>query len=199
VKAGERDEFLRAAWRVLVAEGFEAGVFVFVDECGTHTSLAPLYGYSPRGKRVHLEVPRNRGKNTTLLASMSIEGMGECLAVEGATTKVIFETYVERILAPSLRAGQVVVMDNLSAHKGDRVKELIEARGCELLYLPPYSPDLNPIEEAFSKIKALLRKAAARTRAALIDALGEAISAISSADAHGFFEHCGYHRPVQLL
>jgi DDE superfamily endonuclease len=137
VKAGERDEFLRAAWGVLVAGEFDLGDFVFVDECGTHTSLAPIHGYSPRGERVYLETPRNRGKNTTLLASMSIEGMGECLAVEGATTKVIFETYVERVLAPNLRAGQVVVMDNLSAHKGEKVKELIEARGCEVLYLPP--------------------------------------------------------------
>lgn len=199
MKAKERDEFLRAAWRVLVAEEFEARDFVFVDECGTHTSLAPLYGYSPRGERVHLEVPRNRGPNTTLLASMSIEGMGECLAVEGATTKVLFETYVERVLAPGLRAGQIVVMNNLSAHKGEKVGELIEARGCELLYLPAYSPDYNPIEEAFSKLKALLRKTAARSREALIEALGTAISAISSADALGFFEHCGYRRSVQLL
>jgi hypothetical protein len=101
-----------------VAERVDARDIVFVDECGTHTSLAPVYGYSPRGERVHLEIPRNRGKNTTLLASMSVGGMGECLAVEGATTKVLFETYVERVLAPNLRAGQVVVMDNLSAHKG---------------------------------------------------------------------------------
>jgi hypothetical protein len=123
VKAGERDEFLRAAaWRVMVAEGIDARDFVFVDECGAHTSLAPVYEYSPRGERVHLEVPRNRGPNTTLLASMSVEGMGECLAVEGATTKVLFEAYVERVLAPSLRRGQLVVMDNLSAHKkGERV------------------------------------------------------------------------------
>ena len=199
MKAGERDEFLRAAWRVLVAGEFDLGNFVFVDECGTHTSLAPIHGYSPRGERAYLETPRNRGKNTTLLASMSIEGMGECLAVEGATTKVIFETYVERILAPGLRAGQLVVMDNLSAHKGEKVRELIEARGCEVLYLPPYSPDLNPIEEAFSKMKALLRRAQARTREALIEALGVAISTVSPADALGFFEHCGYRRRVQLL
>ncbi len=199
MKAGERDEFLRAAWRVMVAEGIEARNFVFVDECGTHTSLAPVYGYSPRGERVYLEVPRNRGPNTTLLASMSIEGMGECLAVEGATTRAIFETYIERVLARSLRVGQVVVMDNLSAHKGERVRELIEGKGCKLLYLPPYSPDLNPIEEAFSKIKGLLRKATARTREALMEALGVAISAVSSADAVGFFEHCGYRRSVQPL
>jgi transposase len=183
----------------MVAGEFEARDFVFVDECGSHTSLSPIYGYSPRGERLVLEVPRNRGKNTTLLASLTTEGMGECLAVEGATTQVLFEAYVERALAPSLRAGQVVVMDNLSAHKGQRVRELIEEQGCELLYLPPYSPDLNPIEEAFAKIKALLRRAAARTRETLIEALGAAISAVTSEDALRFFEHCGYRRSVQLL
>jgi transposase len=190
---------LRVAWRVLVAGKLDARELVFVDEMGTHTSLAPLYGYSPRGERVYLEVPRNRGKNTTLIASMSTGGMGECLAVEGAITKILFEAYVERILTPSLRIGQTVVMDNLSAHKGEKVRELIEARGCKLIYLPPYSPDYNPIEEAFSKIKGLLRKAAARTREALIEALGAAISAVSSTDARDFFEHCGYRYPVQLL
>ena len=107
-------------------------------------------------------MPRNRGKNTTLLASMMLEGMGPCLAVVGSTTREVFEAYVKRVLLPALKPGQVVVMDNLSAHKGSQVRELIEARGCELLFLPPYSPDLNPIEEAFSKMKALLRRAGAR-------------------------------------
>ncbi len=190
---------MRVAWRVLVAGKLDARELVFVDEMGTQTSLAPLYGYSPRGERVYLEVPRNRGKNTTLIASMSTGGMGECLAVEGAITKVLFEAYVERVFTPSLRIGHVVVMDNLSAHKGEKVRKLIEARGCKLIYLPPYSPDYNPIEEAFSKIKGLLRKAAARTREALIEALGAAISALSSTDALSFFEHCGYRYPVQLL
>ncbi len=190
---------MRAAWKVLVAGKLDARELVFVDEMGTHTSLTPLYGYSPRGERVYLEVPRNRGENTTLIANMSTGGMGECLAVEGAITKVLFEAYVERVLTPSLRIGQVVVMDNLSAHKGEKVRKLIEARGCELLYLPPYSPDYNPIEEAFSKIKGLLRKVATRTREALIEALGAAISAVSSTDALSFFEHCGYRYPVQPL
>ena len=192
MKAGERDDFLGAAWRVMVAERVDARDLVFVDECGTHTSLVPVYGYSPRGERVHLEVPRNHGKNTTLLASMSVEGMGDCLAVEGTTTKVLFEAYVERVLAPSLRAGQVVVMDNLSAHKGERVRESIEARDCKLLYLPAYSPDLNPIEEAFAKVKSRLRTAAARSREALVETIGAALDAISAQDAHGFFGHCGY-------
>ena len=144
-------------------------------------------------------MPRNRGKNTTLLASMSVQGMGSSLAVEEATTAAVFETYVERVLAPTLRKGQVVVMDNLSAHKGEKVRELIEGRGCELLYLPPYSPDFNPIEEAFSKIKGLMRKAQARSREALLEALGAAILALSAQEARGFFEHCGYRAMVQLF
>ena len=158
-----------------------------------------LYGYSPCGERVHLEVPRNRGKNTTLLASMSLEGMGECLAVEGATTKVVFEAYVGRVLAPTLRTGQLVVMDNLAVHKSEKIGKLIEGQGCKLLYLPPYSLDYNPIEEAFAKIKSLLRKAAARSKKALIDALGAALSSVSPTDARDFFEHAGYRTVGQLL
>ena len=111
----------------------------------------------------------------------------------------MFEAYVEWVLAPSLRPGQVVVMDNLAAHKSEEVRELIEARDCEVLFLPPYSPDYNPIEEAFSKIKGLLRKVQARTREALIEALGAAISAVTAEDAAGFFAHCGYRRVGQLL
>ncbi len=171
---------------------------IFVDECGTHTSLAPIYGYAPRGERLSVSVPRNRGKNTTLLSSMSLEGMGPSLAVEGTTTARVFETYVEKVLLPSLRAGQIIVMDKLSAHKPRRVRQLIEERGCELIYLPPYSPDLNPIEEAFSKIKNLLRKVAARSKEALEEAMDWALSAVSSEDARGYFEHAGY-RPTGHL
>src|SRR3712207_2597517 len=125
----------------MVAATVEAERLVFVDECGTHTSLAPLYGYAPRGERLRLSVPRKRGKNTTLLSSMTIEGMGASLTVEGATTARVFETYVEKVLVPSLEPGRIVVMDNLGAHRPKRVRELIEARDCELLYLPSYSPD----------------------------------------------------------
>jgi transposase len=197
VGALERDEFLRAAWRVMVAQSLEARRLVFVDEMGTNISLSSLYAWAPKGERAHCSVPRNRGPNTTVLSSMSLEGMGSTLAVEGATTSAVFEAYVEEVLAPTLRSGQVVVMDNLSAHKGERIKELIEERGCELVYLPPYSPDFNPIEEAFSKIKGLLRKVEARTREALLEAIGVAISAVTAKDAHGFFEHCGYRAAVQ--
>jgi transposase len=119
--------------------------------------------------------------------------------VEGATTARVFEAYVEKVLAPSLRPGQVVVMDNLGAHRPKRVRELIEERRCELLYLPSYSPDLNPIEEAFAKIKYLLRETCARSRGALVEAIGAALSAISTQDALGYFEHAGYHLAGHLL
>jgi transposase len=130
---------------------------------------------------------------------MSLEGMGPTLAVEGSTTAGVFEAYLERVLLPELDEGQVLVMDNLPAHKPDRVRELIEGRGCELVYLPGYSPDYNPIEEAFSKIKEILGRAAARTREALVDGLGLALSAVSREDARGFFEHAGYRLTGQLL
>jgi transposase len=155
--------------------------------------MTRLYARAPKGVRAYGSVPRNRGKNTTLIASMTLEGaMGEAMAVEGSTKAFVFEAYVEYFLAPTLKVGQIVVMDNLGAHKTDKVKELIEERGCKLWFLPAYSPDLNPIEEAFSKVKAHLRKSAARTREALLEAMGEALSSITPRDAAGWFAHCGY-------
>jgi len=121
------------------------------------------------------------------------------MAVEGATTSGVFETYVQRVLAPALMPGEVVVMDKLGAHRPRRVRELIEASGCELVYLPSYSPDLNPIEEAFAKVKHILRKIGARTKEALIEAMGRALAAVSSEDVRGFFAHCGYRTPAQQL
>jgi hypothetical protein len=154
VGASERDEFLRTAWRALVAGEIDAERLVFVDEMGANISLAPVYAWSRRGERAFASVPRNWGKNITLLASMSLEGMGECLAVEGSTTTAVFEAYLEGVLVPSLRPGQVVVMDNLSAHKGSRVRELIAGKGCELIYLPPYSPDFKWDEKAEIMLRA---------------------------------------------
>ena len=197
--ATERNEFERATWRVMVGAVVEPERLIFVDECGTHTSLAPIYGYAPKGERLYLPVPRTRGKNTTVLTSMSMEGMGPSLAVEGATTARVFETYIEKVLVPSLRAGQIVVMDNLGAHRPKRIRELIEQQGCELVYLPAYSPDYNPIEEAFAKIKNLLRNAAARSKEALLEAIAAALSAVTAEDARGFFEHAGYRPIGQLL
>ena len=170
---------------------------VFVDECGTHTSMTRRYARAPKGERAYGSVPRNCGKNTTLIASMTIGGMGEAMAVEGSTTGEVFETYVEHFLAPTLEEGQVVIWDNLGAHKGAKVRELIEAKGAEVLFLPAYSPDFNPIEEAFSKIKTLLKKAAARTREALVKAMGEALFVVTSQDDRGWFTHCGYKIEAQ--
>jgi transposase len=125
--------------------------------------------------------------------------MGESMCVEGATDAQAFEVYIEHFLAPTLSEGQIVVMDNLGAHRPKRIRELIEERGCELVYLPPYSPDLNPIEEALSKIKHLLRKSGARTKEALIEAMGRTLAAVSARDVRGFFVNCGYRAPAQQL
>jgi transposase len=173
---------------------------VFVDESGLHTSMMRLRARAPKGQRAYGKVSRNRGKNQTLIASITLKGgMGQAMTIEGSTNKEVFETYVEHFLAPELQKGQVVVMDNLGAHRPDRVKELIEERGAELVYLPPYSPDLNPIEEAFSKIKNIVRKFGARAREALVEAIAEALSAVTSQDAAGWFAHAGYWPQDQYL
>lgn len=197
--ARERDEFLRATWRFLFAKRVDSERLVFVDEMGANISLSPLYAWSRRGQRSYGKAPRNWGKNVTLLASLTAGGLGPCLAVEGPTTREVFEAYIERVLAPTLKPGQIVVLDNLSAHKGGRVREILEDAGCELAYLPPYSPDFNPIEQAFAKVKGLLRRAEARTREALIEAIGSALDAVTDRDARGFFGHCGYRAAAQLL
>jgi transposase len=170
----------------------DARRLVVVDECGSHIALTPLYALAPKGQRAHGSVPRNRGKNTTLLASLSLDGVGASMLIEGAVKARAFEAYVEQLLAPSLSAGHIVVLDNLSVHKGVRVRELIEARGCELLFLPAYSPDFSPIEETFSKLKAFLRRVGARTHEALQEAIGQALQTVTAHDALGWFTHCGY-------
>jgi hypothetical protein len=151
----------------MVAERVEPNRLLFVDEMGTNTSLSPVYGLGqPKGQRAYWFVPRDRGSKITVLSSMSAGGMGRSLAVEGSTTSVVFEAYVEQVPDPTLRRGQVVVMDNLSAHKGERIEEMIERRGCQLVYLPACSPDFNPIEDLTERLKRLVRKAEARTREA---------------------------------
>ncbi len=165
---------------------------MILDECGSNTNLAPRYARAPKGERAYVRVPRNTLENTTLIAAMTVSGLGAAMTLRGATDRAAFEVYVERVLAPTLTAGQVVVMDNLSAHKGERVRQLIEDRGCQLWFLPSYSPDLSPIEEAFSKLKALLRKAQARSRESLQAAIAQALDAITPSDARAFLKHCGY-------
>jgi transposase len=197
--AQERDEGLRGLWHWL-ASRFDARRLMFVDESGFHTSMTRLDARAPKGERAYGKVPRNRVKNTTLIASITLEGaMGEAVAIEGATDAEAFEAYVERFLAPTLEEGQVVVLDNLGAHRTERVRGLVEGRGADVQFLPSYSPDLNRIEEAFSKIKHIVRKAGARPRQALLEAIGRALSAVTPEDAAGWFAHAGYEPHDQPL
>ena len=163
-----------------------------MDETGSHLGLVRLYARAPRGERARGRAPRNRGRTRTTVAAVTLRGMGPGLVVEGGISTAGFEAYVQHLLAPTLRPGDIVVMDNLQQHRGDRTRALIEARGAELWLLPAYSPDLNPIEEAFSKVKAILRTAAARTHGDLLAAIWAALRAITPADAAGYFSHCGY-------
>jgi transposase len=173
--------------------------FVFVDECSTNISLSPIFARAPRGERAFGKAPRNWGKNVSLVCAIDAGGVKPSMSVEGAVDARAFEAYVEYFLVPKLARGQIVVMDNLSVHKSKRVERLIEGAGCELVFLPPYSPDFNPIEEAFSKAKSILRKAGARTREALVEATGWALDAITPEDIRGFYSDCGYRLPVQSL
>jgi transposase len=183
-----------------LASRFDAKRLVFVDESGFHTSMRRLRARAPKGKRAYGEVPRNRGKNTMLVAANTLQGaMGASMSVEGATDSEAFEAYVERFLAPSLREGQVMVLDGLGAHRTQKVRELIEGRGADLVFLPSYSPDMNPIEEAFSKIKHLVRKVSARVREELLEAIARALAAVTPEDAAGWFAHAGYWPQDQPL
>ncbi len=158
--------------------------------------MTPLYAYAPRGMRAYGKVPRNYGATMTVIASMSLSGMGPAFLLDGAADSAAFAIYVEQILAPSLRPGQIVILDNLSIHLGPRVRQAIEARSCRLLFLPAYSPDFSPIEEAFSKLKTHLRRIEARSREALREAIAQALDLITTQDALGWFTHCGYPPPV---
>jgi transposase len=194
--ATERNEQARAAYRKRVATR-AADSFVIVDECGSTINLTPRYARAPQGLRAYGSIPRNTKKNTTLIASMTTAGMGPALLLDGATDTAACEAYVDHVLLPALSPGKVVIMDNLSAHKSPRRRTLVEARGCELWFLPAYSPDVSPIEEAVSKRTTVLRRAAARTRQALHAAIARALDQITALDAHRYFTHCGYQRTVQ--
>ncbi len=163
-----------------------------MDESSTNIAFTPRYARAPRGERAYGKAPRNWGKNVTLISSITLEGMGPSMSIQGSSDTESFGLYIRNILAPRLKAGQIVIMDNLSVHKSAWVREAIEERGCQLWFLPPYSPDYNPIEQAFSKVKNLLRKAKARTLQALFEATHHALYAVSAEDALGYFEHCGY-------
>jgi transposase len=158
--------------------------------------LTRLYGWAPHDQRATGAVPRNYGKNTTLVAALTPDGLHTPWLIEGAMNTETFAWYIAEQLGPTLRPGQVVVLDNLSVHKAASIRQAIEARGCALLFLPPYSPDCTPIEQAFSKIKAILRGLGARTKEALWDAMRVAVEAITPTDAAAWFAHAGYALPA---
>jgi transposase len=175
-----------------IVRNIDARRLVFVDESGANITLARRYGWAPKGTRSRGSVPRNYGTNLTLFASLSLSGISSAMLLDGAADGLSFQLYVERFLVPTLVPRQLVIMDNLSIHKQAPMRRAIEAAGCRVLFLPSYSPDMTPIEQAFSKIKAILRRAGARTREALEAAITEAIDLVTTEDATGFFRHCGY-------
>ncbi len=170
----------------------EGAQLIFVDETGSHIDMARPYAWAPRGHRAHAAKPRNRGRAVTLLGALGREGLVATMSVEGGTDGEVFRSYVEQVLAPQLQPGNVVIMDNLKAHKVAGIREAIAAAQATLLYLPPYSPELSPSELCWSKVKTALRTRAARTREALELAWAEVLASITPSDARHWFAHCGY-------
>jgi transposase len=189
--ASERNNYKRG-WFRRRARSLSHRRFLFVDESAVNTAMTRRYGRAPRGERVHDSAPRNYGTHTSVIGALGLRGLVAMLAVEGAVDTLCFDAYVEQVLGPRLRRGDVVVLDNLGAHKASRIEEVAEARGAQVLWLPPYSPDLSPIEQCWSKIKSYLRGAKARTDEALDEALAQAIKLVTKADIRGWFKHCGY-------
>ena len=165
---------------------------VFIDETGASTKMARLRGRAPKGQRCRAPVPHGHWKTTTFTGALRLSGMTAPMVLDGPMNGAAFLAYVEQVLVPTLRPGDIVIMDNLPAHKPSAVRAAIEAAGAELTFLPPYSPDFNPIENAFSKLKAILRKAAARTIDDLWRVIGEAIDAFTPSECQNYFAACGY-------
>ena len=186
-----RVQALRAAWRQ-ACPPLDPQRLVFIDESGLNLALTRLYGRAPRGQRVIGSIPQNYGERLTVLAALDRRGIRAALAVDGPTDGPVFLTFLQRVLCPRLRPGEVVVLDNLRAHSVPGVAEALAQVGARVRYLPPYSPDYNPIEFAWSKVKWLLRARAARTRTSLQRALGTALQTITPQNARAWFRHCGY-------
>jgi transposase len=165
---------------------------IFIDETWAKTNMTRLRGRAPRGERLVDKAPHGHWMTTTLIGALGIDGVRCCTVVDGPVNADVFTAFVGQVLCPELKPADIVVMDNLSSHKGIEVRRLIESRGAELLYLPPYSPDLSPIEPAFSKIKQRLRALACRTREALWSSMQSVLDTVTARDAAGFFTHCGY-------
>lgn len=172
--------------------GLDPAKLVFLDETGTSTKMARLRGRSPRAERCQSSVPHGHWKTTTLVAGLRLDGIAAPGVIDGAMDGELFTLYAEHLLAPTLNEGDIVILDNLPAHKVTRAREVIEAAGATMLFLPPYSPDFNPIEQAFAKIKALLRKAATRTAEALEAAIATALEAFTPNECANSFANSGY-------
>ena len=181
----------REQW-VEAQPAMDARHLVFIDESAAKTNMTRLRGRSKGANRCFAFAPHGHWATTTMISSVRLDGSTECLAIQGGTTKEVFRHYVRYILCPALNVGDVVILDNLSAHKDSRVKELIESRGATILFLPAYSPDFNPIEKMWSKVKEKLRALAPRTYETLIEAIGVALRTVTPQDAKGWFESCGY-------
>src|SRR5215210_2374273 len=193
--AGAAASGLAAQKKSLIAAERNQADLIFVDETSTHTALTRRRARAPRGERAVGRVPRNHGPNVTLLAALTPTGIGPALTIAGAVDGAAFALYAEQVLAPTLRPGQIVVLDNLSAHKSADARTAVEAVGARLLFLPAYSPDFNPIELAFAKVKEHLRAAAERTSDGLVVATATAIDSVTATDARAFYAHCGF--PLQ--
>jgi transposase len=191
VRAQERSEAKRAEWRERI-RGVDPSRFVSLDEVGSHLGMTRRYSRAPRGQRAYGTAPGSRGKNRTLITALTLEGIGPGLLLDEAIDRDAFDAYIIHRLAPTLKPGQIVVVDNLKVHYSDRAREAIEARGAQLWYLPPYSPDYNPIEEAFSKVKTFLRSAAPRSLDGHSTAIWAALRTVTPQDAAGWFAHAGY-------
>lgn len=170
----------------------DANRLVFIDETWASTNMARMRGRAPKGERLRAGIPNGHWKTTTFVAGLRLSGMVAPMVLDGPINRIAFQAYVDQVLVPALRPGDIVVMDNLSSHKNPAVRAAIEAAGAMLLYLPPYSPDFNPIENAFAKLKAMLRKAAERTVEGLWDAIGSLISTFTPAECANYFIAAGY-------
>jgi transposase len=172
--------------------GFDPARLIFLDESGAKTNLTRLCGRALKGERVHASTPHGHWQTTTMISSIRLDGSTACMALDGTTDTESFRAYVAEVLVPTLQSGDIVVMDNLSPHKSDSTLALITSAGAQVLFLPAYSPDLNPIEKMWSKVKGLLRGAEARTPADLITAIGQALAKVTAQDALGWLASCGY-------
>lgn len=187
----ERDEAARVLFRD-VLKTLKAKQVVVIDESSAHLHMAPRYARAPQGQRAYVRQPRNYGQNISLLASLRLSGMGPALVVPGSVNRQVMEVYINEVLLPTLQQGDLVILDNLPAHHASNISTNLQAKGCHVLFLPAYSPDLSPIEAAFAKLKQHLRKAKPTTFDHLVKAIGVGLQLISPDDATGFFTDCGF-------